>query len=126
MRSQVLLSEVFGYSPEARTRTLQVHIRRLREKLGPDRQHDIETIFGVGYRFQSLSRPPASIWVGLPLTRVQTILVIDDDDSLRDTIGVMLEQEGFRALLEGDGRAGFERRSRPNPTWSWWTCACPA
>ena len=59
--SQVLLSEVFGYSPEARTRTLQVHIRRLREKLGPDRQHYIETIFGVGYRFQSLSRPPASV-----------------------------------------------------------------
>ena len=61
VRSQVLLSQVFGYSPEARTRTLQVHIRRLREKLGPERQHCIETIFGVGYRFQSLSRPPASV-----------------------------------------------------------------
>jgi DNA-binding response OmpR family regulator len=64
--SQVLLSQVFGYSPEARTRTLQVHIRRLREKLGPDQQHCIETIFGVGYRFQSLCRPPASVRVGLP------------------------------------------------------------
>ena len=30
---------------------------------------------------------------------MQTILVIDDDESLRDTIGVMLEQEGFRAVL---------------------------
>jgi DNA-binding response OmpR family regulator len=40
---------------------------------------------------------------------MQTILVIDDDESLRDTIGVMLEQEGFRAVLVGDGRAGFDR-----------------
>lgn len=40
---------------------------------------------------------------------MQTILVIDDDESLRDTIGVMLEQEGFRALLAADGRTGFER-----------------
>jgi DNA-binding response OmpR family regulator len=66
VQSQVLLSQVFGYSPEARTRTLQVHIRRLREKLGPLEARNIETIFGVGYRFQSFSRPPSSIQVGLP------------------------------------------------------------
>src|ERR1043166_4316570 len=40
---------------------------------------------------------------------MQTILVIDDDESLRDTIGVLLEQEGFRAVLVADGRAGFEK-----------------
>ena len=40
---------------------------------------------------------------------MQTILVIDDDESLRDTIGLMLEQEGFRAVLAGDGRSGFEK-----------------
>ena len=40
---------------------------------------------------------------------MQTILVIDDDESLRDTIGVMLEQEGFRAVLVADGRGGFEK-----------------
>jgi len=40
---------------------------------------------------------------------MQTILVIDDDESLRDTIGVMLEQEGFRAVLAGDGKSGFEK-----------------
>ncbi len=38
-----------------------------------------------------------------------TILVIDDDDNLRDTIGLMLEQEGFRAVLEADGKRGYER-----------------
>src|SRR5712671_3292851 len=40
---------------------------------------------------------------------MQTILVIDDDESLRDTIGVMLEQEGFRAELAADGRSGYDR-----------------
>src|SRR5713226_1426316 len=40
---------------------------------------------------------------------MQTILVIDDDESLRDTIGVLLEQEGFRAVLVEDGRQGFEK-----------------
>ena len=40
---------------------------------------------------------------------MQTILVIDDDDSLRDTIGVMLEQEGYRAELVADGRSGYSR-----------------
>src|SRR5579872_7360273 len=40
---------------------------------------------------------------------MQTILVIDDDESLRDTIGVLLEQEGFRAVLIADGREGFEK-----------------
>src|SRR5215813_7043086 len=46
---------------------------------------------------------------------MQTILVIDDDESLRDTIGLMLEQEGFRVLLEGDGRAGFDRAVSTKP-----------
>ena len=40
---------------------------------------------------------------------MQTILVIDDDESLRDTIAIMLEQEGFRPALEGDGQAGYEK-----------------
>jgi len=50
-----LLEEVWGYRPDIRTRTLDVHIQRLRKKLGPAHEHLIETIFGVGYRFQ----PPA-------------------------------------------------------------------
>ncbi|MEX2262262.1 MAG: winged helix-turn-helix domain-containing protein [Bryobacteraceae bacterium] len=47
-----LLSDIWGYSREVRTRTLDVHIRRLREKLAPFGGVYIETIFGVGYRFQ--------------------------------------------------------------------------
>ncbi len=40
---------------------------------------------------------------------MQTILVIDDDESLRDTVCVMLEQEGFIPVSVGDGRSGFEK-----------------
>jgi len=48
----VLLQRIWGYSREIRTRTLDVHIRRLRKKLGAFGDSYIETIFGVGYRFQ--------------------------------------------------------------------------
>ncbi len=40
---------------------------------------------------------------------MQTILVIDDDESLRDTIAVMLEQESYRVVLAADGRTGYEK-----------------
>jgi len=46
---------------------------------------------------------------------MRTILVINDDENLRDTISVMLEQEGFRALLEADGKAGYERALAAKP-----------
>jgi len=38
---------------------------------------------------------------------MQTILVIDDDDGLRDTIGLMLENESYRPLLVADGATGL-------------------
>jgi DNA-binding response OmpR family regulator len=46
---------------------------------------------------------------------MQTILVIDDDDSLRDTIAMMLEQDGFRAIVSGDGRDGFDKALTNKP-----------
>ncbi len=49
---ETLLQRVWGYSREIRTRTLDVHIRRLRRKLGAYSGQYIETIFGIGYRFQ--------------------------------------------------------------------------
>ena len=47
---------------------------------------------------------------------MQTILVIDDDESLRDTIGMLLESEGFRAVLAGDGKTGLDQAmvAKPN------------
>ena len=47
---QQLLDNVWGYSYFGDTRTLDVHIRRLRQKLG-DCGDCIETVVGVGYRF---------------------------------------------------------------------------
>ena len=47
-----LLQRIWGYSNQIRTRTLDVHIRRLRKKLGQHAELYIETIFGIGYRFQ--------------------------------------------------------------------------
>ena len=46
---------------------------------------------------------------------MQTVLVIDDDRSLRDTIGVMLENEGFRAVLAGDGTSGLHQALELKP-----------
>ncbi len=50
---QNLLDNVWGYSYFGDTRTLDVHIRRLRQKLG-DCGSCIETVVGVGYRFIEL------------------------------------------------------------------------
>lgn len=47
---QKLLDDVWGYSYFGDTRTLDVHIRRLRQKLG-ECGSSIETVVGVGYRF---------------------------------------------------------------------------
>ena len=45
-----LLREVWGYDFYGGTRTVDVHIRRLRAKLGPEHEHLIETVRSVGYR----------------------------------------------------------------------------
>ncbi len=45
-----LLREVWGYDFYGGTRTVDVHVRRLRAKLGPEYEHLIETVRSVGYR----------------------------------------------------------------------------
>ena len=48
-----LLGDVWGYSAEVTTRTVDTHIKRLREKLGNTADY-IQTIRGVGYRFSNV------------------------------------------------------------------------
>jgi len=48
---EALLRDVWEYDGVIDTRTVDTHMRRLREKLGEAAQH-LETIRGVGYRFQ--------------------------------------------------------------------------
>jgi DNA-binding response OmpR family regulator len=45
-----LLREVWGYDFYGGTRTVDVHVRRLRAKLGPEHENLVETVRGVGYR----------------------------------------------------------------------------
>jgi two-component system phosphate regulon response regulator PhoB len=45
-----LLREVWGYSGEVATRTLDTHVKRLREKLGASGRH-VVTVRGTGYQF---------------------------------------------------------------------------
>jgi two-component system phosphate regulon response regulator PhoB len=46
-----LLATAWGMSDDNGTRTVDTHVKRLREKLGPAAQY-IETVRGVGYRFR--------------------------------------------------------------------------
>jgi DNA-binding response OmpR family regulator len=48
---QQLLQEVWGYDYFGGTRTVDVHVRRLRAKLGADNETLIGTVRNVGYRF---------------------------------------------------------------------------
>jgi len=55
-----LMLNVWGYGPEIHTRTMDVHLRRLRVKLGTYSRHHIETVFGLGYRLQPCLAQPAT------------------------------------------------------------------
>lgn len=47
-----LLCEVWGYDYPGDSRTVDVHIKRLREKLSETELWQIETVWGVGYKFE--------------------------------------------------------------------------
>ena len=47
-----LLCEVWGYDYPGDSRTVDVHIKRLREKLPEGINWQIETVWGVGYKFE--------------------------------------------------------------------------
>ena len=48
-----LLDRIWGYEYAGDTRTVDVHIKRIREKLGDHEKWTITTIWGVGYKFET-------------------------------------------------------------------------
>jgi DNA-binding response OmpR family regulator len=55
---ETLLSRVWGYEYYGGARTVDVHIRRLRAKLGEEHAHLIQTVRSVGYRFGQVAWHP--------------------------------------------------------------------
>jgi len=54
-----LLETIWGYRDGTKTRTLDVHVQRLRRKLGPDHAWHILTVLRAGYAWQEMM--PAAI-----------------------------------------------------------------
>lgn len=54
---ETLLSRVWGYEYYGGARTVDVHVRRLRAKLGEHHESLIQTVRSVGYRFGAPKRP---------------------------------------------------------------------
>jgi DNA-binding response OmpR family regulator len=55
------LQEVWGYREGVKSRTLDVHVQRLRKKLGPDQGSRILTVFKSGYVWSPASGQVASL-----------------------------------------------------------------
>jgi DNA-binding winged helix-turn-helix (wHTH) protein len=49
-----LLTEVWGYNPEVSSRTVDTHVKRLRDKLG-EAADILQTVRGVGFRLAEIS-----------------------------------------------------------------------
>lgn len=67
---QQLLQEVWGYDYFGGTRTVDVHVRRLRAKLGPDYESLIGTVRNVGYKVER--QAPVGALENEPSTTVNT------------------------------------------------------
>jgi len=57
---ETLLNRVWGYEYYGGARTVDVHVRRVRAKLGEEHAHLIQTVRSVGYRFGQGSWAPAT------------------------------------------------------------------
>lgn len=49
-----LLNQIWGYEYVGDSRTVDVHIKRLREKISDHREWKISTIWGIGYKFETI------------------------------------------------------------------------
>jgi DNA-binding response OmpR family regulator len=74
-----LLQEVWGYDYYGGTRTVDVHVRRLRAKLGPEHEQLIGTVRHVGYKF--VTPPITALPVELPQSRPSVLRLPDTADA---------------------------------------------
>ena len=105
---QQLLQEVWGYDYFGGTRTVDVHVRRLRAKLGPDNETLIGTVRNVGYRFVIPAKEPPSAKESPRLGRGHRAVGADH--------GLVVLSRGHRgstALLTTRGAAFSTRCVRP-------------
>jgi DNA-binding response OmpR family regulator len=98
-----LLQEVWGYDYFGGTRTVDVHVRRLRAKLGPDNEALIGTVRNVGYRFVPARLGPARPGDG-------DDDVADGDDPAADGEPVGLEAADLEAGDAAPGEPPERRR----------------
>lgn len=51
-----LLDHIWGYEYIGETRTVDVHIKRIREKISDHKEWAIRTVWGIGYKFETISK----------------------------------------------------------------------
>jgi DNA-binding response OmpR family regulator len=74
---ETLLSRVWGYEYYGGARTVDVHVRRLRAKLGEEHAHLIETVRSVGYRFGQVSWAQSPALGSLPAEDGPAVVGLD-------------------------------------------------
>jgi len=103
----VLLQDVWDMPPDLNTRTVDTHIKRLREKLGPASTH-VQTVRGVGYRLVAPRRTDRG---GGRTGRPVDLAGGGGDGARRGGLGAGLGTRRGRAA----GRHGDRHRPRPRP-----------
>ena len=105
-----LLSRVWGYEYYGGARTVDVHVRRLRAKLGEEHANLIQTVRSVGYRFGQTRLPGAAE----PRTGRAGRGTPDSGSAraLGALVGVVDEQEAQRARSRSSRRASRRRGRR--------------
>ncbi|WP_242636999.1 winged helix-turn-helix transcriptional regulator [Myceligenerans salitolerans] len=101
-----LLQEVWGYDYYGGTRTVDVHVRRLRAKLGPEHEQLIGTVRNVGYRFDPPKERAAE-----PEEPAGAPGAADTDKPAGDAAGSAGTSHGGDSVAADTKRAAGARRS---------------
>jgi len=103
-----LMHEVWGHDIHGRTRTIDVHVGRLRAKLGAEHQSMVDTVRGVGYM---AATPPQPEWIVSEPTPKR--LAVDADTTQSEALGsawlssdVPPERHALGVRLGRRGRCG--------------------